>query len=417
MSGLAQHLHGLGYEVSGSDREQSEMTDKLSALGIEVHIGHSAENVVGAQMTVRTSAVGESNVEVRRSEELGIPVLLREELLGTVFNSFEKRVAICGTHGKTTVTAMVHEILAQTNVAHTAFIGGVYKGSNYYGGGDIVVAEACEFNRSFYNLQPTICVCLNAEWDHPDCYANAEEVRQAFAHFAHMAEDVVLLPYELRNLAPRNKRAYIDKSLAVENLSLCEGKPQFDLVGEQTCPVRLSVAGQHNVYNALASVQTACLLGVPLTDACRALTQFVGVKRRWTEKYVPELGRVVADYAHHPTEITCSVLTAKSVCKGRVLCVFQPHTYTRTKAFFRQFVTCFSQADAVAYLPVYSAREKPIAHVNSYDLAQKAVNMGLNATFVADFASAKQWILGNMTPDDILLVLGAGDIVKLVDML
>jgi len=209
MSALAQHLHKLGYRVTGSDRQQNDRTDALTALGINVRFGHAAENVRDTQLVVRTSAVHPDNPEIVQAEKEKIPVVLREELLGAVFNSFAVRIAVCGTHGKTTTTAMLHSVLEAAGVSHAAFIGGVFHGSNYFFGKNVVVAEACEYNRSFLNLRPTVTVVLNAEFDHPDCYKNLADVRSAFKRFIGNTEKggVVILPYSLRKLC-KNKRLF-----------------------------------------------------------------------------------------------------------------------------------------------------------------------------------------------------------------
>lgn len=421
MSGLCEHLLRLGYAVTGSDRTANDRTVRLEQLGIKVHIGHDINNVGDAELVVHTSAVPVSNVEVSEAISRNIPVVLREELLGAVFDSFETRIAVCGTHGKTTVTAMLHQMLCEARVDHAAFIGGVYRGDNYYFGAKCVVAEACEFNRSFLNLHPTLCVCLNAELDHPDCYKDVEDVRRAFQRFLASVGKTgcVVLPAELKNLFPHRNRVLFDKNYVVSNLKLIDGCPSFDVTDAngELRRVELSVPGVHNVRNALATLAVADVLRLPADAVCSGLKNFVGVDRRWTEVPVAGLGKVVLDYAHHPTALACSIATAKSVTKGRVLCVFQPHTYSRTKAFWQQFADCFTQADAVAYLPVYSAREKPIVGVNSYLLSQQAAAQGINACFLPDFLSAKQWIFGNATKDDTVLILGAGDVVALADLL
>ena len=421
MSGLAQHLHNLGYIVSGSDRQSSDRTTYLRQLGIKVNIGHDALNVGDAEMVVRTSAVPIDNAEVAEACARNIPVILREQLLGAIFNSFDTRIAICGTHGKTTVTAMIHEVLRHANVSHTALIGGVYGGNNYFFGDNVVVAEACEFNRSFYNLYPTICVCLNAEYDHPDCYESQHDVHKAFATFMRNTDEngVVVLPYALRHLCSHRKHVCYDKKFVVSNQIIKEGKPSFEVTAEDGVAHRfeLGVVGEHNVNNALATMTVAQLMGIPLDTVQEGLRSFAGVDRRWTELRAVEPYKVVVDYAHHPTEIACSVNSARSISKGRVLCVFQPHTYSRTLAFFDEFATCFEGATAVAYLPIYSAREKPIPGVNSYVLAERASELGVNACFLPDFESAKQWIQGSAQPDDLVLILGAGDIDQLGGML
>ena len=419
MSGLAEHLLLQGYTVSGSDRQANDRTDALAVLGAEIHIGHKAENISGCQLVVRTSAVHDDNVEVAEAKKQNIPVILREQLLGAIFNSFNTRVAVCGTHGKTTVTAMIHEILSSSGVSHTSFIGGVYNGNNYYFGNNLVVAEACEFNRSFLNLNPTICVCLNAEHDHPDCYADEQDVHAAFSQFMQQvdASGAVVLPSNLANLCNNRKCVYFDE-IAVSNLTCKDNKQFFDIaVDGKTYHVELGVVGEHNVYNAKAAISTTMLLGVSVEQAVKALQHFHGVDRRWTGKHVDGLCKVVCDYAHHPTEIACSVATAKSITKGKVVCVFQPHTYSRTRAFFKQFATCFEQADVVAYLPIYSAREMQLEGVTSQHLTLLAQNMGVNAVYMPNFDTATRWIRNTVTANDVLLILGAGDVVQLADLL
>lgn len=421
MSGLAQHLHNLGYTVTGSDRQSNDRTVALQQLGIKIHIGHNANNVGNAQMVVHTSAVHNDNVEVAKALVSNIPVVLREQLLGAIFNSFSTRIAVCGTHGKTTVTAMIHQVLTSAGVSHTAFIGGVYDGNNYFYGKDVVVAEACEFNRSFYNLNPTICVCLNAEFDHPDSYRDQDDVHSAFKRFMLNtdASGTVVLPKSLLHLCTERQTVAFDSRYDVSNLVLNNGKPMFDvtLPDSNKHTLVLNVAGKHNVNNALATLAVAELLNLPFDCVKQALTLFSGVDRRWTEKQIEGIGKVVCDYAHHPTELTCSVATAQSMAEGKVLCVFQPHTYSRTKAMFKQFATCFTQADKVAYLPIYSAREIPIDEVNSPRLTQIAQDLGIDACFLPDFTAAKQWILDNASPRDIVLLLGAGDVCQIADML
>ena len=419
MSGLAQHLLRCGYTVSGSDRLANGRTEALEKLGAVVHIGHKTQNIDGCQLLVRTSAVHDDNVEVAEAKRQNIPVILREQLLGAIFNSFNTRVAVCGTHGKTTVTAMLHEILSQAGISHTSFIGGVYDGNNYFFGSDLVIAEACEFNRSFLNLNPTVCVCLNAEHDHPDCYADEEDVHRAFSQFFQQVEEggCVVLPRDLSKLCSNRRCVYFDE-ISASNLTCKEGKQFFDVVLDgKSYPVELGVVGEHNVYNAKAAMATALLLGVPFQKAAAALKHFRGVDRRWTEKHVDGLCKVVCDYAHHPTEIACAVRTAKSLAKGKVVCVFQPHTYSRTRAFFKEFATCFVQADVVAYLPIYSAREMELEGVTSQHLTLLAQNIGVNAVYMPNFDTATRWARQTATADDILLILGAGDVVQLADML
>lgn len=421
-SALALHLAKCGHIVSGSDRVDSDVLRRLRSSGINAFVGHDRANVGEAQAVVMTSAVRSDNPEVAFALERGLPVLLREEVLGMIFDRFPRRVAVCGTHGKTTVTAMISHVLSRCGVRHTAFIGGEYNGSNYVGEGcDLVVAEACEYNRSFLHLHPTVCVCLNAEFDHPDCYEDEADVRAAFAAFMDNvpSQGTVILPENLQYLTRKNTFAVgRGGSFCAKNVRCNKGKPSFDLYvdSEFVCKVRLSVVGRHNVNDALFSLAAAYKLNVPLLQAAAAMTSFCGVNRRWTEVGGCEY-KVVCDYAHHPTEIACAVQTAKSVCKGKLVCLFQPHTYSRTAAFWQQFVTCFDGADAVAYLPIYSAREQPLQGVTSQNLSKLARHLGVNATYCQDFASAVDFVRSTAQKGDLVLVLGAGDVVSLAPML
>lgn len=418
MSALAQYFHLQGRTVTGSDRASNDRTKALAKMGVRIYIGHNKYNVRDAQLVVHTSAVHEDNVELAEAKKNGVPVVLREELLGIVFNRFSTRIAVCGTHGKTTVSAMIHQILKSNNVSHAAFIGGLYNGNNFYFGQDVVVAEACEYNRSFFNLKPTITVCTNAEYDHPDCYRSKASVRRAFKKFlANTAPNgTVILPRNLEKLAPKNTRCILFDDALRGNVRMQGGKPRFTAsFGKCQSYVRLDVVGSHNAYNALAALAVGYALNLPLSDNVAALERFVGVDRRWSEFY--RNFKCVCDYAHHPTEIACSVDAARHVTHGKVICVFQPHTYTRTKAFFKQFATCFKGADVVAYLPVYSAREKPIRGVQSDRLARLAVKFGVNAEYFANFKQTAEWLKQVAEPCDLVLILGAGDVVELVKLL
>lgn len=417
MSALAQYLHNKGYVVSGSDRASNDRTKALAKMGIRIYIGHNKYNLEGAKLVVHTSAVHRDNVEIDEAEKLGIRVVLREELLGAIFNSFKTRIAVCGTHGKTTVTAMIHNLLRYNGISHAAFIGGLYQGNNFYFGQDIVVAEACEYNRSFFNLNPTITVCTNAEYDHPDCYRNERAVRNAFKKFICNTDKngVVVLPKNLAKLADNRKCIYFDEALQGE-VDFNQGKPCFTVAfNKRQQQIQLSIVGRHNAYNALAALAVGEALNIPLSNGAAAISDFKGVERRWTE--IDKGFTLVCDYAHHPTELACSVATARSVTGGRVICVFQPHTYSRTKAFFNEFALCFKQADVVAYLPIYSAREKPALGVTSQRLAKRAEKLGVNAKYFVDFDAAAKWLKQFAQRDDIVLLLGAGDINNLAKLL
>ena len=417
-SALAMHLLKNGYTVSGSDRQNSPILTKLQKAGATVYTGHNAANVGHAGLVVRTSAVGMDNVEVAYAQKHGVSVILREELLGAIVNKFPIRIAISGTHGKTTTTAMIHHIAERCGINHAAFIGGEYEGSNYFHGEETVVAEACEYNRSFLQLKPTVAVCLNVEYDHPDCYNDLLDIKSAFFEFVASAWDgVAVLPVELSFMA-QGKVITFGKGgdVYAENVDLRNGKPSFDLYveGKYITRIDMSVSGLCNVTNAICAVAVAYSQGYPLLQVAQALSTFGGVYRRWTEYFGK--CRIVADYAHHPTEIRSSVDTALSMSK-HVICVFQPHTYTRTQAFWQRFVECF-RGTTVVYLPIFAAREQPIEGVDSLSLANFAVQCGVDARYAADFCEACDFVDKAVTSsEDTVLVLGAGDVVDLAYLL
>ena len=416
MSALAQHLLRLGHTVSGTDREDNLQTEKLRKLGATVTVGHNEDAVRGAELVVHTSAVHEDNCELVYAREHGIPTILREELLGTIFNGFGTRIAVCGTHGKTTVTAMLHHVLERCGVSHAAFIGGEYDGNNYFPGDKVVVAEACEYNRSFLRLYPSICVCVNVEHDHPDCYPTPQDTEAAFKAMFAQSEKVVL-PDKYKNLC--HKAFLCGEDVVARNVKLKDGCAAFEAVvcGDSVGKVALTIPGKHNVSNALSVIAVAHTLHLPMLQVLQAIGTFRGVDRRWTLTDGP--CTVVCDYAHHPTEIDAAVQTAKSVVKkgGKIICVFQPHTYSRTQTFFCRFADCFAPVDEVIYLPIYSAREQPIRGITSRQLCHFARLRGINARYYPTFSQAAQYLLRIATKDDLILLVGAGDVNTLAELL
>ena len=416
MSALAQHLLRLGHIVTGSDRQENEQTAKLRKLGATVTVGHSESAVEGAELVVHTSAVQPDNCELIFAHRHGIQTVLREELLGTVFNGFNTRIAVCGTHGKTTVTAMIHHVLERCGVNHAAFIGGEYGGENYFFGTDVIVAEACEYNRSFLHLHPSICVCLNVEHDHPDCYPTPADTERAFQQMFAQSGKVVI---SAKHKSLCKKPFVCGEDVVAKDVKIKDGCAGFNVIccGENVGRVSLSVCGKHNVCNATAAVAAAHLLNLPMLQVLQALHTFRGVDRRWT--VTEGLCTVVCDYAHHPTEIDAALHTAKSIVKkdGRIVCVFQPHTYSRTQAFFGRFVDCFRGADEVIYLPIYSAREKPIPNVTSRELCKLAKLQGLNARYCQSFEKATEYLRRTVKPNDMVLLVGAGDVNTLAETL
>ena len=409
MSGIAEHLVSKGHHVCGSDRTPNDYTKRLQTLG--VHVQTESASVAGFDLVVKTSAIKADHPQIVEAKALGIPVVLREEILGAIFDGYSTRIAICGTHGKTTATAMLHHVLDRCGVSHMAFIGGSYLGRNYFGGDGIVVAEACEYNASFLHLHPTHTLCLNIEYDHPDCYQSVADVERAFQKLFEQSQRVVL-PQNLQKLAPCG--VFFDDFVA-SNIFATAHRTTFDLYhkGHFVSKIRLPIVGEHNVQNALAVVALCHELKLPLLVVCHALGSFCGVERRWTE--VDYKCKLVYDYAHHPTEIATTVKTAQSITKGKVVCIFQPHTFTRTKAFWTDFARCFGGA-TVVYLPIYPAREKPIEGVTSQNLTAFAKQLGIDAHYCDTFDQAKRFAESITTKSDTILILGAGDVVNMAKL-
>lgn len=435
LSAIALVLLESGYTVSGSDRQLSPLAMQVQARGAQVIAGHRPENVQGADLVVRSSAVPDDNVEVQAALDAGIPVLKRAEFLGRLMREVHAGtgIAIAGTHGKTTTTAMIAWMLTALGQDPSYIIGGVSTnlGKNAHAGsGSFFVIEADEYDRMFLGLRPQIAVVTNVEHDHPDCYPTPADFRRAFLDFVdRLSPDGTLLAcaddpgadWLLEKAAARGIRclaygldreeyAYLARDLKPENSggyrfeAFCQASGTISNV-----PVVLQVPGTHNVKNALAALAVADLLGLPLDAAAQALNEFRGTGRRFEVRAEVAGVVLVDDYAHHPTEIQATLSAARSRYPGRrIWAVWQPHTYSRTRALLPQFLTAFEQADHVLVTPVYAAREE--APRDGFTAAQVAeAILGCPADFVPDLEAAKEYLLANLHSGDVVLVLSAGD--------
>jgi len=425
MSSLACHLLHLGLHVSGSDANPDACAH-LASLGARLFCGHDASNVsLTTQLVVRSQAIDASNAEVCRAHALGIPVVSREQLLGEIFNGFTHRVAVCGTHGKTTVTAMIDYLLRALGVCHSAFVGGFASdnNSNYTHGKGLVVAEACEYKNSFLSLFPTVTVALNVEYDHPDCFTDLNHVERVFERFfAKLPPKGLLVAHDSLPRWMLQDKNYVtfggqDSYYRHQNVVATADGYTFEFCkGWQCYPTCIALLGKHNLDNATAALAVLDCLGVDVALACKHLPSFAGVGRRYKQHILGGIS-IVEDYAHHPTEIRGSIATAKDNCTGgRVLVVFQPHTYTRTQALWRQFATCFEGADVVATLPVFAAREQPIDGVTSQRLLDDVVGVA-HKKHLASLQEAASWITSTARQGDVVLILGAGDVNKICKMM
>ena len=425
MSAIARVLNDWGYYVSGSDRQPSTQTQALLAEGILTKIGHRADHVTGADLVVVSSAVPEDNPEVVEARRRGLPVIKREQLLGALTEG-KKTIAVAGTHGKTTTSAMIAWILTEVGLDPTFIIGGVLQnlGTNARAGnGPHFVVEADEYDRAFLGLRPNVAVITALEHDHPDYYPTFEEMRLAFAEFADqvVAGGLLITCGEDREggtvanpLASRGRRVEtygLDPAWDwwAQGVQL-GNNAAFDVwhEGRRLGPCALQVPGRHNVLNALAALAATADLGVDFGMSVAALTRFRGTQRRFEIKgQIAEI-TVVDDYAHHPTEIRATLAAARLKFPGRsIWAVFQPHTYSRTVAMLNDFAAAFSDADHVVVTQIYAARESDTLGVSGADLVAHMVHP--DAVYISTLEEASAVVISRVRPGDVVLTLGAGD--------
>ncbi len=430
MSGIAEILLDQGFSVTGSDRAASENTERMKALGASVWIGHDARNVgPDVDVLVYSSAVPPENPELLAARERKIPVIRRAEMLAEVMR-LRYGIGIAGTHGKTTTTSMIGLVLIEGGIDPTVIVGGRLRGlagSNArLGKGEFIVVEADEFDRSFLSITPTIAVLTTLETDHLDCYRDLEDIKAAFVQFAGKVPFygfIVLCLDEpaLQDIMPKLKKKIVTYGLngqadlqAVEIVHRAN-TTAFTVVyeGNDLGSIELQIPGKHNVQNALAAIAVGLELGVPFANIKAGIEKFTGVFRRWEVK--AEVGgiTVVDDYAHHPTEIKATLAGAKAGWRRRVVCVFQPHLYSRTRDFFDEFGRAFFNADVLVVTDVYPAREEPIQGVSGELIVNAAREFGHKQVhYVPDKKDVPAFLMSIRQPGDMIITMGAGDIWK-----
>jgi len=429
MSGIAEVLLNLGYRVSGSDLRESDTTRRLRELGGEIQIGHRAENITSPHVVVISSAVKRDNVEVVAAREKQIPVIPRAEMLAELMR-LKYGVAIAGAHGKTTTTSMVATVLAAGGIDPTVVIGGKLNslGSNAkLGQGEFLVAEADESDGSFLKLSPTIAVVTNIDAEHLDYYADINEIKDAFLAFINKVPfyGVAILCLDqkhIQSLIPKVEKRYLTYGMSAQadyratDVTLLPLGSKFrvtDHSGDLGW-FELGVPGLHNASNSLAAIAVARELDVDLEVVRKALREFSGVQRRFQIKGEAKGVLVVDDYGHHPTEVRATLAAAKGPAGRRVVCLFQPHRYTRTKHLLEEFFTAFNQADRVIIMDIYPAGEQPIAGVSGQAVCEGIKGYGhKDAVHIAGREQVVEHLLRTLAPGDMLLTLGAGDVWKL----
>ena len=427
MSALARMLKYFGYRVSGSDRTETKITKQLTDDGFSITIGHHASSVSDPDLVCYTAAISQDNPELVKARSLGIPVMERAELLGQLMKRYKFPVAVAGTHGKTTTTSMLSLVLLEAGLDPTILVGGELSqiGGNYkLGKEDYLVFEACEYVESFLHFNPYISVITNVEEDHLDYFTDINHIISAFEKFTRLnSPDGCIIVYSddknCHSVVQNSDKKVVKYGIISKNNDFyadnihtdSENRTAFDVYayGEKVAELALFMPGEHNVRNALGAFAAATELGIAPDVIKRGLESYMGTKRRFEE--IGQVGgiKILDDYAHHPTEIESCLKATQSIAKGDVWCVFQPHTYSRTKAFTREFARALSLADKPIVTDVYPAREEYDGTIHSCDvvlLMEKGIYMN-------DFAAIERYILKNAKPGDIVITMGAGDIFKL----
>jgi len=427
MSGLAAILNNQSFRISGSDRAVSPLTQSMESDGITVYYGQHADNIHDdVDLVVYTAAIHPDNPEYQKAILLQLPMLSRAELLGQMMKNYQTPIAVAGTHGKTTTTSMASQILLAADTNPTISVGGILKsigGNIRVGGQETFITEACEYTNSFLHFLPKIGIILNIDEDHLDFFKDIDDIRRSFRLFAERlpADGSLIINTEIpdyheltnglvcRVITYGPNGDYQAHNISYDTL----GNGSFDLMksGTKLGRISLKVPGSHNISNALSTLAMSDLLHIPFATMVTGIADFSGTDRRFEKK--GELGgiTIIDDYAHHPTEIIASLETAKKYPHTAVWCVFQPHTYTRTKALFEDFATALSLADKVVVADIYAARETDTLGISSEMLAQRINELGTTAYHFASFDEIENFLLENCSHGDLLITMGAGDIV------
>lgn len=435
MSGLAEILLEEGFHISGSDAKESALTDALEKKGARIYYGQRASNISDStDVVVYTAAIHPDNPEFARAKELGIPMLTRAELLGQIMRNYDTPIAVAGTHGKTTTTSMLSHILLKGDCDPTISVGGILPaigGNIRVGQSETFLTEACEYTNSFLSFFPKISIILNMDADHLDFFKDIDDIRRSFRRFAE------LLPADGTLIINADTPEYqsITEGLSCQvityglenNADYTASDITYDEFGHASFNVRykgsdlgrcsLKVPGSHNVSNALSAVAAGRLLNLPWEVIAEGLLSFTGTDRRFQYKGTVGGVTIIDDYAHHPTEIEATLKAAANYPHRKVWCVFQPHTYTRTKALLPEFAQALTLADHVVLADIYAARETDTLGISSEDLADRIRELGTPCEYFPTFDEIENFLLENCTQGDLLITMGAGDIVNIGEQL
>lgn len=421
MCPLAEILHSKGYELTGSDNNESDPLSRIRNLGIKVFMGHSADNIKGAQLVVYSAAISDDNPELKAAREQGIPTMERSHMLGALTRHFDNVIGVCGTHGKTTVTSMITQILILNKMDPTAVIGGklpLINSNGIAGGSETMVCESCEFVDTFLQLSPDIAVLLNIDNDHLDYFKTMENLTLSFRKFLAMAGRAYINGDDERakKAAEEINADIVTFGFGEENIYRAENIKRgkfgfsFDVIknGEKIISIEMHIPGKHNVLNGLAAFAVCYDMGVPAEGIKDAVQKFTGAGRRF--EFLGEYGgfMLADDYAHHPTEIRATLSAAKELDYNRVIAVFQPFTFSRTALLKDEFISALSLADKVILTPIMGSRE-----VNTYGISSEDLAKGLKDAVIADgFENIADTVIKTAGKGDLVITMGGGDIYK-----
>lgn len=430
MSALAEIMIDEGNRVSGSDRSSSHIIKKLESLGAKIYINHERKNITeDIDLVVYTSAISNDNPELLRAQELNLNIMDRAEFLGLIMKKYKNAVCISGTHGKTTTTGMVSSILIETDMKPTIFLGGEMDslgGNLLRGSYDIMLTEACEYKRNFLKFNPTMEIILNIEEDHLDYYKNLEDIESAFVDYAQkIPQTGHLIVNEKHKMLFKNIKCNVitfgsdnNADYYPENISLMP-VPSYTLMhkGQRIEDISLKVFGEHNILNSVAAAAAVISLGVDSETIKNGLSDFKGTHRRYEYKGDYNGASIIDDYAHHPSEMKATLKTAKSYTSGKVITVFQPHTFTRTKKLLNEFAEALTHTDEVILLDIYAAREKDNGEIHSKDIIVKMNDMNKGGYYAESFQTAADIIKSLASEGDTIITMGAGNVNDVVDLL
>ncbi len=430
MSGLAEILLSKNFKVSGSDMKASPLTDHLSAQGICIHIGHHTSNITkDIDLVVYTAAIHQDNPELLATKDLHILSIPRAELLGEVMRNYKVSIGVSGTHGKTTTTSMLSEILLSGDLDPTISVGGILPsigGNLRIGQSSTFITEACEYTNSFLSLYPNIEIILNIEEDHMDFFKDINDIRTSFHNYIQLlpADGLLVINQDIDHVEDLYRDCPCkvitvghnpDSNYSASNISYNEeAQCIYTLIhnGIEISTIQLGVPGLHNVYNSLATIAVAEYLNLPISTIADSLAHFRGTNRRFQKKGTFNGITIIDDYAHHPSEIRATINSAKNYPHKRIIIVFQPHTYTRTLAFLSDFSKELSKADLVILTDIYAARETNTTGISSCDIKKEIDRLGGACIYLQDFKLIQDYIIENGTDGDLVITMGAGNIVE-----